>query len=167
MADTIVDATVVENLIGELLIEGPDKVEPDIRVYYPHESPPAPDADDGSDTPIARWCRINPVQLPDSMARRSAASDCDQQPFVVMVTCGVSSAQMRTEPARLNQVAHLVAAALRGAHAQHALTTHHIQVTHASRETRPGGIHELTQIAVVGVRGLAQRVSGSSASLNT
>ena len=167
MAETIVDATVVENLIGELLIEGPDKVEPDIRVYYPHESPPAPDADDGSDTPVPRWCRINPVQLPDTMARRSGTSDNDQQPFVVMVTCGVSSAQMRHEPARLNQVAHKVAAALRGAHAEHATTTHHIQVTHAARETRPGGIHEISQVAVVAARGHAQRLSGSSASLDT
>jgi len=167
MPDVLIDPTVIENLVGGLLVSGPDKVEPDIRVLYPDEPTPYPFDDDADDEPHERWCRINNAVLADTIARRSGTGDPDQQPFVMSITCGVSSAAMRTEPARLNQVAHLVAAALRGAAAAHEPTTHSILIEHAARDTTAAGEHRLNQTAVVAIRGIAQRVSGSTATLNT
>lgn len=168
MADPLVDITVVENLIGGLLVDGADKVEPTVRVYYPYEEAPMPDADEDGDTAIERWCRINPVRLADSVTgKRNAATDADLQEFITTVTCGVSAAALRTEPARLNQVAHLVTAALRGAHARHDATTHHITIDRAAREPQPAGDHAANYTAVVAIRGRAQRVAGSTATLNT
>jgi hypothetical protein len=167
MPDTIVDPTVIENLIAGLLVDGPDAVSPTVRVLLSHEPAPMPDIDNGGDEPYERWCRLNPIALPDTIARRSGAGDNDLQPFVLAITCGVSTAQMIAQPARLNQVAHTVAAALRGAHAEHAPTTHSMQITHAARDTTADGDHRVNQTAVVAIRGTAQRVSGSSASLTT
>ena len=167
MADVLIDPTVVENLVGELLLEGPDALGSSIRVLYPHEAAPHPYADQSGDTVYERWCRINNVRMVDSVRRRNTAGDNDQQVFVLAITCGVSAEQMRAEPARLNQVAHLVRAALRGGAREHAATTQSIQIEAADLDTTADAAAPINQTAVVTCRGLAQRVSGSSATLNT
>lgn len=166
LTDPLIDTTVVENLVARLLITGSDKVEPEIRVLFADEPVPSSLPDSTGDTPINRWCKMgHPRMLP--MERRSGSGDHDTQRFVMAITVGVSDAHGASAPARLNQVAHLVCAALDGAHEAHATTTHDIQIQRAGRDTQAGGEHEGHKVGVVTIAGLASRTSGRTASLTT
>jgi len=167
MNDSLVDRTVVESLIAKLLIDGPDMVEPAIRVLYPTDPVPDPSPDDGvggSDTPIDQWCRLNSaVMVPD--AKRNESGDQDQQGFVMSITVGASDAQILATPTRIGYNQHLIVAALSGAHSEHAATSHHIQINSAKEDEQAAGTHAATRNGVIMLSGIATRVSGRAASL--
>lgn len=166
MTDPLVDTTIVNNLIGRMLVTGAIKVSPDIHVLYAHEEPPSAYPDSDTDTALERWCRLNPIRLEELPGRRGSG-DADSQGFVMSITVGVSDAQMRASPARLNQSMHLVAAAIHGAYGGHDTTTHHVQIERVNRDTLRGGSGAASLTGSVTVSGTATRVSGSSASLSS
>ena len=164
LTDPLVDATVVENLIAQLLVTGPDKVEPGISVYASHESTPSPEPDAPGDQAIKRWCRLNGIKIDDAPGR-TQSGDGDQQNFVMSITVGVSADEARKYPARLSQSVGLIKAALKGAYATHADTTHHVQIKRASSSVETNGQHNASEIGVIVISGMLQRVSGRTMSL--
>lgn len=166
----MIDATVVENLI---LTELQSVAESQgIRVIMPHEAPPSTEPDQIGDSPITRWCRLNPIILtPVDDSIRNNSGDTDTATATVTITVGVAPAAMDPDQggtaARLNADVMIVASSLHGASLDHDATTHRARFGAATRRVEPIGEHELLATGIVTVNATVTRSSGRTAVLTT
>ena len=165
---SIVDTTIVEDLILDLLLNGANKLPGAIRVVAPGEPAPWLDPDRDTDSPPARWVMLHDV-LPTGgdTARRDNHRDGATEPCVLRISVCVSDDTARATPKRLMLDAGLVRAALSGAGHEHPSTTHRIEIGPLAAASNPHGPHERQRTAVITGTVIARRRTGTSMSADS
>lgn len=146
MARPVIDTTVVEALVMELLVDAATGMD----LVGPEETAPQP----GDHGQTNAWVKLHYAEpVPGSSFQRPGTDETAHEAVVIKLTVGAPQALVDRarggHPARLTRDATRVRAALDGTQADHPATTHRVQIGQVNPRPVPLGEHPAHRVVVL------------------